>query len=71
MDSQTKMRNSIIEANIWAFVKFEQNDRAWLLPMAEFTYNNAENASISYTPLELNCRYHPRVFYKKNLNLHS
>ncbi len=26
--------------------------------MAEFDYNNAKNASIGYTPVELNCGYH-------------
>ena len=36
--------------------------------MAEFAYNNAKIASTGYTPFELNCRYHPRVFYKEDLN---
>ena len=39
--------------------------------MAEFTYNNAKNASTGYTPFELNCGYQPRVSYKKNVNFHS
>ena len=39
--------------------------------MAEFTYNNAKNASTSYMLFELNCRYHPCVSYEKNLNLRS
>ena len=46
-------------------VNFEQNDWARLLPMAEFAYNNAKNASIGYTPFKLNCRYHPRIFYEE------
>ena len=33
--------------------------------MAEFTYNNAKNASTGYTPFELNCGYHLRVSYKE------
>ena len=37
--------------------------------MAEFTYNNAKNASTSYMSFELNCGYHLRVFYKENLDL--
>ena len=36
--------------------------------MAEFAYNNAKNASTGFTPFELNCGYHPRVFYKENFN---
>ena len=37
--------------------------------MTEFTYNNPKNASTSYMPFELNCRYHPRIPYKKDLDL--
>ena len=39
--------------------------------MAEFTYNNAKNASTGHTLFELNCGYYPYVFYKKNLDLRS
>ena len=39
--------------------------------MAEFAYNNAKNASISYTPFELNCGYHPRMLYKEDVNSRS
>ena len=38
--------------------------------MAEFTYNNAKNASIRYTSFELNCGYYSRVSYKKDIDLH-
>ena len=36
--------------------------------MAEFAYNNAKNASTSYTFFKLHCGYHPQVFDKENLN---
>ena len=36
--------------------------------MAEFIYNNAKNTSTDQTPFELNCGYHPRTSYKKNVN---
>ncbi len=39
--------------------------------MAEFAYNNAKNASTSHTSFELNCGYHPRVFFEKDVNLRS
>ena len=71
IDGQTKKQNNIMEAYFWAFVNFEQNDWVWLLLMTEFDYNNAKNASTGYTPFELNCGYHPRVFYKKDLDPHS
>ena len=60
-----------MEACLQAFVNFDQNDWAKLLPMAEFAYNNAKNASTGYTPFELNCRYYPRVSYEEDLDLRS
>ena len=39
--------------------------------MAEFAYNNAKNAGTSHTPFELNCGYHPRMSYKKDVNPRS
>ena len=65
MDGQTERQNSTIEAYFQAFVNFEQNDWARLLPMAEFAYNNAKNASTGYTLFELNYEYHPRVSYEE------
>ena len=70
-DGQTKWQNSTMEAYLRAFVKFEQNDWARLLPMAEFAYNNAKNASTGHTPFELNYGYHPRISYKKNVDPRS
>ena len=70
-DGQTEKQNSMIEAYLWVFVNFEQNDWAWLLSMTEFTYNNAKNASTGYTLFELNCGYSPRVFYKEDLDPRS
>ena len=36
--------------------------------MAEFAYNTAKNASIGHIPFELNCGYHPCIFYKEDLD---
>ena len=57
-----------MEVYLLAFVNFEQNDWAKLLSIAKFTYNNAKNASTSYTPFKLNRRYHPCVSYEKDLD---
>ena len=70
-DSQTEQQNSTMETYLQAFVNFEQNDWVKLLPMAKFTYNNAKNSSTGYTPFELNCGYHPHVFFEKNSNFCS
>ena len=70
-DGQTERQNNTMEVYLQAFVNFEQNDWARLLPIAKFAYNNAKNASTSYTPFEFNCGYHPRVFYKEDLDPRS
>ena len=70
-DGQTKRQNSNMEAYLWAFVNFEQNDWARLLPMAEFAYNNAKNANTGHTTFEFNCDYHPYVSFEKDTNLCS
>ena len=36
--------------------------------MAEFAYNNAKNASSSYTHFKLNRDYHPWMLYKDNVD---
>ena len=38
--------------------------------MAKFAYNNVKNASTSYILFKLNCGYHPRVLFKKDINPH-
>ena len=70
-DGQTEQQNSTIEAYLRAFINFEQNNRARLLPMAEFAYNNAKNASTGHTPFELNCGYHPRMSYEEDVDPRS
>ena len=67
-DGQTERQNSTIEAYLRAFINFKQNDCARLLPMAKFAYNNTKNTSAGFTPFELNCRYHPQVFYEEDVD---
>ena len=70
-NGQTEQQTSIMEAYLRAFVNFKQNDWARLLPMAEFAYNNATNASTSHMPFELNCGYHLCIFFKKDIDPRS
>ena len=46
------------------------NSKSWslLLSIAQFTYNNAKNASIGHMPFELNCNYHPQILYKEKVD---
>ena len=39
--------------------------------MAKFAYNNAKNASTGHTLFELNCCYHPCIFFEENTDLCS
>ena len=57
-----------MEAYFRAFVNWEQDNWARLLPMAKFAYNNVKNASTGYTLLELNCGYHLRVSFKEDVD---
>ena len=60
-----------MEAYLQAFVNFKQNDWARLLPIAEFAYNNAKNASTGHTPFKLNCGCHLRMSYKDDVDPRS
>ena len=57
------------ELYLRVFVNCKQDNWAKILPIAEFAYNNAKNASTGYTPFELNCGYHTKVFFKEDVNL--
>lgn len=57
-----------MEAYLQTILHFEQNDWGRLLPMAQFAYNNAKNASPRQMHFELNYSYHSQVSYKDNVN---
>ena len=65
-NSQTERQNSTMKAYLQGFVNFEQSNWTRFLPIAEFAYNNAKNASTSHTSFELNCGYHPQMSYKED-----
>ncbi len=60
-----------MEAYLLAFVNYKQDDLARLLPMAEFVYNNAKNASNGHILFELNCGFHPWASYEKDVDPRS
>ena len=60
-----------MEAYLCAFMNWEQNDWAQLLPLAGFAYNNSKNASTGHTPFTLNCGYYPRMLYEKEVDPYS
>ena len=67
-NDQTERQNSTMEAYLRAFINWEQNDWVRFLPMAEFVYNNAKNASTGHTLFKLNCGFHPQVFFKDDVS---
>ena len=69
-DGQIEKQNSNMKFYLRAFVNYKQNDWTRLLPMAEFAYNNMKNTSTGYTPFELNCHFHTRISYKKDVDPH-
>ena len=70
-NGQIERQNNTMEAYLWAFVNFKQNDWVRLLPMAEFAYNNTKNTSTSHILFNLNCDYHSQMSYKEDVNLRS
>ncbi len=71
IDGQTKKQNSTMEAYLRVFVNWKQNNWARLLLIAEFTYNNAKNASTDHTLFKLKCGYYPKVSFEDETNLYS
>lgn len=66
---QTKKQKNIIKAQLQKFVNYQQNNQAKLLPMAKFVYINTKNTSTSYIFFKLNCGFHFRASYIKEVNL--
>ena len=58
----------MIEVYLQAFVNLKQNNRARLLLIVEFVYNNINNVNTGYMLFKLNYSYHPHIFYKENIN---
>ena len=59
-DSQTERVNQTLEQYLRIYCDYHQDDWAQLLPLAEFIYNNTQNASTRVSPFFANYGYHPR-----------
>ncbi len=64
-------QNSTIHSYLQAFVNYQEDNLAQLLPIAKFAYNNAKNASTKHIPFEFNYDYHSYVSYKRDVNPRS
>lgn len=68
-DGQSERVNQYLEQYLRAFVSYQQDNWASLLPMAEFAYNNSVNSSTGYTPFFANNARHPRFLPKAVTNV--
>ncbi|SOV07143.1 uncharacterized protein UDID_18780 [Ustilago sp. UG-2017a] len=62
-DGQTEHINQVLEQFLRGYSNHLQTDWSDLLPLAEFSYNNAEHASTQLTPFFANYGYHPRFSF--------
>ncbi len=60
-DSQMEQINQVLEQYLHAYTNYQQDNWAPLLPLAEFTYNNAVSATTGISPFFMNKGYHPRL----------
>ena len=63
-DGQTERANQTLEQYLRIYCSYQQDNWSELLPIAEFAYNNAPNASTGISPFFANKGYHP------NINVH-
>ena len=60
-DGQTENTNQTLEQYIWVYCNYQQDNWFRLLPLAEFTYNNAPSTTMTVTPFCTNKGYHPNL----------
>ena len=58
-DGLTERTNQTLEAYLRAYCSYQQDDWVDYLPLAEFAFNNLENASTKQTPFFANYGFHP------------
>ena len=63
-DGQTERTNQTHEQYLQVYCNYQQRNWSDLLPIAEFAYNNAPNATTGLSPFYANKGYHP------NLSIH-
>ena len=60
-NGQTECANQTLEQYLQVYCNYQQNNSSDLLPLAEFAYNNALNATMGLTPFYANKGYHPSI----------
>ena len=60
-DSQMERANQTLEQYLRMYCNYQQDNWSVLLPLAEFTYNNAPSAMTGVSPFFANKGYHPNI----------
>src|SRR5258708_16899324 len=60
-DGQMERINQVLEQYLRAYMNYQQDDWAPLLPLVEFAYNNATSETTRVSPFFANKGYHPRM----------
>ena len=60
-NGQTERVNQTLEQYLHVYCNYQQDNWNSLLPLAEFAYNNAPNATTGISPFYANKGYHPEV----------
>jgi hypothetical protein len=60
-DGQTECANQTLEQYLRIYCNYQQSNWASLLPIAEFTYNNAPRATTGVSPFFTNKGYNPNL----------
>jgi len=60
-NGQTERSNQTLEQYLHVYCNYQQDNWADLLPLAEFTYNNAPSATTRVSPFFANKGYHPNI----------
>jgi hypothetical protein len=60
-DGQTERTNQTLEQYIRVYCNYQQDNWKQLLPLAEFAYNNAPNATTGISPFFANKGYNPSI----------
>ncbi|SJL03616.1 uncharacterized protein ARMOST_06973 [Armillaria ostoyae] len=60
-DGKTECTNQTLEQYIHIYCSYQQDNWGLLLPIMEFAYNNALNASTGISPFFANKSYHPNI----------
>uniref|UniRef100_A0A0W0FUT7 Integrase catalytic domain-containing protein n=1 Tax=Moniliophthora roreri TaxID=221103 RepID=A0A0W0FUT7_MONRR len=70
-NGQTKRANQTLEQYLWMYCSYQQDNWNVLLPLTEFAYNNALNASMGISPFFANKGYHPNITVHPEYHLAS